>query len=1054
MISTKKINANLIIISLILISLTAIFTFMDNVSAAQTGNISSQDNLSSSNFQSVNSQSTVKTVQNTSIKNTSKSNQSSTSFKSKNNQKLQDPQIWRDGTPIARGGQPAGYNWGTIQAAINAAQNGDTIMLENGATFSGNGNTQITISKNLIFDVLGGGTATIDGSGNRWGFIISQGYTVTFNDITFQNFYRSANGGAIQNGGTLTLNKCDFTSNTANNGGAVYSTGTLTVTNCDFTGNSATGSGQNNGGAIFSSGTLTATGSSFVNNDADSNGGAIYTDDAEIHFNRIMGNTPTGSQIRRSGGTVNAQNNWWGSNTTPYGKVSNGPVVTTWLVLRVTASPDTILTSGTSTVTADLTHNNAGTYFDPASGHVPDGTPVTFTLSPSTIGSLSLLSGTTTDGSLSTTFTGNSNPGTATVSATIDGVVQSATITVARTHVYVSPTGSDTTGDGSQSNPYQTISKGISMVYPGGTVHILSGTYTGANNRDITISKNVNITGEGGTVTINAQNASNIFTINSGCTVTMSNLILANGTGTNGGAISNAGTLTVNNCTFIGNSGSYGGAIWTTGTLNVNNCTFRDNTANTDGGGISNGNGSTIPTGIVTVTNSTFTGNTANYGGALWNHSTLIVNGCTFTSNSANYGGAIRNWGTLMVTGSNFTGNTGTTNADAISNYQGNAEIHFSRFIGNGDNDINAEYNAAGSTVDAENNWWGSNSGPSSGRVTAAAGATVDANPWLILTINANPNSIRRNGTSTVTAYITRNSNGIDTSSLGYLPDGITITFGNDSLGTVNPITGTTVNSQSNTIFTAKNTPGLARVSATVDGVTVYTTIIIGNTGNFIINNTIAYDDSIIYLHDTGLFHIIVHNNGPDGATGVKVTLIIPEGLQLIAVNPIVGSYDSLTNTWTIGNISNNGTANLDLLLKAVQSGTSLTVTANVTGNEEGTDAVASKTVNIRRAADLQVTQTVNNSTPNQGSSITSTITVKNNGPDSANNISIYYKPPAGLNIVSITHSVGSYNSATGLWTISSLAWNGSATLTITATVTATSGTIIKNTVKVSREDE
>ena len=44
--------------------------------------------------------------------------------------------------------------WGTIQNAINNAQSGDTIMLENGATFSGVGNTQITISKNLIFDVL------------------------------------------------------------------------------------------------------------------------------------------------------------------------------------------------------------------------------------------------------------------------------------------------------------------------------------------------------------------------------------------------------------------------------------------------------------------------------------------------------------------------------------------------------------------------------------------------------------------------------------------------------------------------------------------------------------------------------------------------------------------------------------------------------------------------------------------------------------------------------------------------------------------------------------
>ena len=98
-------------------------------------------------------------------------------------------------------------------------------MLENGATFSGAGNTQITISKNLNFDVLNGGTATIDGSGTRWGFNIAPGYTVTFNNIIFQNMRNSAsdNGGAIQNSGTLNLNNCVFSNNRAdNNGGRSY----------------------------------------------------------------------------------------------------------------------------------------------------------------------------------------------------------------------------------------------------------------------------------------------------------------------------------------------------------------------------------------------------------------------------------------------------------------------------------------------------------------------------------------------------------------------------------------------------------------------------------------------------------------------------------------------------------------------------------------------------------------------------------------------------------------------------------------------------------------
>ena len=166
-----------------------------------------------------------------------------TSTSNTSSQTLNDPQIWNGGVPVARGPYSAGQNTITIQNAINAAQSGDTIMLESGATFSGAGNTQITISKNLIFDVLNGGTATIDGSGTRWGFIYySMAYTVTFNNIIFQNMRNSASddGGAIQNSGTLNLNNDVFSNDRADdNGGAIYNTGTMNVNNCAIYSNRA-----------------------------------------------------------------------------------------------------------------------------------------------------------------------------------------------------------------------------------------------------------------------------------------------------------------------------------------------------------------------------------------------------------------------------------------------------------------------------------------------------------------------------------------------------------------------------------------------------------------------------------------------------------------------------------------------------------------------------------------------------------------------------------------------------------------------------------------------
>ncbi|MGB9980541.1 hypothetical protein, partial [Methanobacterium sp.] len=93
-------------------------------------------------------------------------------------------------------------------------------------------------------------------------------------------------------------------------------------------------------------------------------------------------------------------------------------------------------------------------------------------------------------------------------------------------------------------------------------------------------------------------------------------------------------------------------------------------------------------------------------------------------------------------------------------------------------------------------------------------------------------------------------------------------------------------------------------------------------------------------------------------------------------------------------------------------------------------------------AADLNVNQTVDNTHPSTGSTVTNTITVTNNGPDTANNVTLNEPLPSGLTFVSASST--SYNSTTGVWNIGSLGAGATATLTITATVTASDGTLIK----------
>jgi predicted outer membrane repeat protein len=111
-----------------------------------------------------------------------------------------------------------------------------------------------------------------------------------------------------------------------------------------------------------------------------------------------------------------------------------------------------------------------------------------------------------------------------------------------------------------------------------------------------------------GTLTVSGNNASNIFTINSGTVVEMNNLTLrnANYSGDSGGAMRiNSATVNLTSMSFISNtSGPSGGGIAIVGgSLNITNSLFMSNTA---GGG---GAGLYIQSGSAVLTNTSLTGN-------------------------------------------------------------------------------------------------------------------------------------------------------------------------------------------------------------------------------------------------------------------------------------------------------------------------------------------------------------------------------------------------------------------------------------------------------------
>ena len=88
-------------------------------------------------------------------------------------------------------------------------------------------------------------------------------------------------------------------------------------------------------------------------------------------------------------------------------------------------------------------------------------------------------------------------------------------------------------------------------------------------------------------------------------------------------------------------------------------------------------------------------------------------------------------------------------------------------------------------------------------------------------------------------------------------------------------------------------------------------------------------------------------------------------------------------------------------------------------------------------AADLELTKTVNNTTPNLGQSVNFTITVNNTdsgpGDRSAHNVIVNDQLPSNLTYVSYHASQGTYNSATGVWTVGTIGEDSFATINITA---------------------
>lgn len=194
----------------------------------------------------------------------------------------------------------------TIGKAISSVDSGGTVIIADG-TYTGTGNTNLTISKNIIIIGQHQKKTIIDGKSINWIFNITRGVTINIRNLTLTNGkagcvdkYGSLCGGAIYNSGVLDIAGCTFKNNTDHNGGSIYNDGTITgLSGCTFTGNTA-----DFGGAICNRGNINSlSGCNFTNNLAvKEHGGAIWNDGT---ITSVSGCTFTENKARGGGAICN-----------------------------------------------------------------------------------------------------------------------------------------------------------------------------------------------------------------------------------------------------------------------------------------------------------------------------------------------------------------------------------------------------------------------------------------------------------------------------------------------------------------------------------------------------------------------------------------------------------------------------------------------------------------------------------------------------------------------------------------------------------------------------
>ncbi|MFT5107732.1 MAG: CSLREA domain-containing protein, partial [Pseudoalteromonas tetraodonis] len=559
----------------------------------------------------------------------------------------------------------------SLREAIAAAVPGETIdfspALSGGQTIT-LGATELVINKNLTIDAsaLSGGIA-ISGNNNSRVFNITSG-NVSMNSLTVTNGMTTGLGGGILNGGgTLTLEGCTVSDNSASFGGAMSANSrTIIISNSTISGNNST---QWGGGIYFANGTLDLSNSTFFDNTAGGNGGAFSSENSTVTLSSctLVGNSAT------SGGGF-------------YGNASSSVIIAGSIVAGNSAptGPD-ITNQGTLTPNPVNLIGNLTDSTLVAGPTVLAGAPALAPLADNGGSTLTMLP---LPGSPAIDAAGASDPGGTDQRGAPrfrNGALDIGAVEVQPPPVIVTTVQDelDTPSSGgtgiSLREAIRDIGLGETITFDAGLdgqppITLIFG--------ELTISKNLTIDASAlaSGITISGDETSRVFGVGS-VAATLKGINITKGKTTGrGGAIFNSGTLTISHSAIYDNTaGDVGGAILNLGSLTILNSTLTGNTSDGSSGSARGGAIFSFNIGSLTILNSTLTDNTASErgGGLLPQGTTVTLENTIIAGNISPVGADINSFSAVFVSnGVNLIGdNSSVTTAFPAGSPNGNGDI-------------------------------------------------------------------------------------------------------------------------------------------------------------------------------------------------------------------------------------------------------------------------------------------------------------------------------------------------------------------------------------------